>query len=200
VKTALTLLVLAFLLNACNLSGIRYIGRTGEISARHALTDEINIWAIKGRISIITPEDAWNGSLNWHQVTDSFEIKIIGPLGQGSLHVTGDKNLVTLKTSDKKKKPVTAPDAESLLTKEMGWELPVSQLRYWVKGVPNPFNTFTKVVFDKNGRPMSFEQSGWSVQFFGYKVFKGYDLPRKIFMQKNEFKVKMIIKNWDLEI
>jgi len=169
------------------------------MSARHSLLDEVNSWAIKCRVSILSTKDSWSGSLNWKQEEDNYTIRIIGPLGQGSLHIIGDKSKVTLKTSDKKT-PTSAPSAEALMEKEMGWQMPVSELKYWVKALPNPHSNFEKGTFDELGRPVSFNQSGWYVEFFKYEKVKGFDMPRKIYMENDRFKIKMIIKHWDLEV
>jgi len=199
VNRYLLIIFSVWLFNGCGMTSIRYLGSGSEMSARHSLLDELNAWNIKGRISVISTEDSWNGTLNWSQDSDNYEIRIIGPLGQGSLHIKGDKNTVTLQTSDKKK-PVTAPSAEALLEKQMGWQMPVSELKYWVKAIPNPHGNFKDAKFDKLGRPVSFTQSGWFVQFFKYQKFKGFDMPRKVYLENDRFKIKMIIKRWELEV
>jgi outer membrane biogenesis lipoprotein LolB len=41
------------------------------------------------------------------------------------------------------------------------------------------------------------EQDGWEIQFLRYHKVNGKQLPKKIYLQNNEFKVKLLIKYWN---
>jgi len=168
-----------------------------EVSPRIAKLRSLSSWSIRGRVSIVTGDDGWNGSIRWKQVDSNYDIRIVGPLGQGSIWLQGSPGFVELRSS-KNKKSITAIDAESLLYRQMGWKIPVSGMRYWVLGLFGPGKT-DSVKYNKLGLPVEFVQSGWTIRLLRYRKVAGQQIPVKIFLNNDRFRVKMIVKIWKLE-
>lgn len=168
-----------------------------KISPRITKLRAINSWNVLGRVSIVTGDDGWNGSIRWKQVDSHYDIRIVGPLGQGSLWLQGSPGFVELRSS-KNKESVTATDAETLLYQQMGWKIPISGLRYWVLGLFGPGKT-EEIRYNKQGLPVEFVQSGWTIRLLRYREVAGQQIPVKIFLNNDRFRVKMIIKLWKLE-
>jgi len=158
---------------------------------------QVSQWGIRGRVSIITGDDGWNGSIRWNQLDSHFDIRIVGPLGQGSLWLQGSPGFVELRSS-KDKRPITATSAESLLYQQMGWKIPISGLRYWVLGVFAPGEAGS-IKRNKQGLLSEFEQSGWTIRLLRYRKVGEQMIPVKIFINNDRFRVKMIVKHWKLE-
>ncbi len=157
----------------------------------------INQWNVRGRVSIVTGDDGWSGSIRWKQVDSHYDIRIVGPLGQGAMWLQGSPGFVELRSS-KNKESVTATDAESLLYRQMGWKIPISGLRYWVLGLFGPGKT-EEIKYNKQGLPSEFVQAGWTIRLLRYREVAGQQIPVKIFLNNDRFRVKMIIKLWKLE-
>lgn len=168
-----------------------------QLSPRIEKLRALNKWSIRGRVSIVTGDDGWNGSIRWKQVDSNFDIRIVGPLGQGAIWLQGSPGFVELRSS-KNKKSITATDAESLLYQQMGWKIPVSGMRYWVLGLFGPGQT-ESIKYNKQGLPAEFVQSGWTIRLLRYRKVAGQQMPVKIFLNNNRFRVKMIVKLWKLE-
>jgi len=168
-----------------------------EISPRITKLRAINSWSVRGRVSIVTGDDGWNGSIRWKQVDSHYDIRIVGPLGQGALWLQGSPGFVELRSS-KNKESVTATDAETLLYQQMGWKIPISGLRYWVLGLFGPGKT-EEIKYNKQGLPVEFVQAGWTIRLLRYREVAGQQIPVKIFLNNDRFRVKMIIKLWKLE-
>lgn len=152
-------------------------------------------WALNARISASTEEDGWSGRLYWQQGHDDFHISFNAPSGQGGLRLEGRPQQVEMLTSDGQRH--VASDAESLLLQTLGWELPLSNLRYWVRGIPVPASDDMPVLaFDEAGRLTGLRQSDWAVEYPAYRPVDGLMLPRKVFLENAEFSVRLVIDRW----
>jgi len=190
--------LLSVFILACHDAGIRKTTRPKALTDRFDQLGHITKWKLSGKVSILANNDGWSGTLSWHQKNaHSYDIRIIAPLGQGTLRLLGDSSGVTLTTSDREA-TVKARDVEALLRRELGWELPVLGMRYWILGLASPA-PFSNLILDTKGRPIMFEQAGWRIQFLRFTKVKELVLPNKIVLQNDKFKIKIIIKTWKLE-
>jgi outer membrane lipoprotein LolB len=152
-------------------------------------------WALSGRIAASSEDDGWSGKLYWQQGREDYRISFNAPSGQGGLLLDGRPQQVEMLTSDGERH--VASDAESLLLQTLGWELPLSSLRYWVRGIPVPASDDTPVLaFDDSGRLTRLRQSDWAVEYPAYRPVNGLMLPRKVFLENAEFSVRLVIDRW----
>ena len=77
--------------------------------------------------------------------------------------------------------------------------MPVAGLRYWVVGLASPGQK-DHPKLDQQGRLAYLEDEGWKVRFKRYSQVSGVDLPRKVFIVKNdkELDVRLVVDNWKL--
>ncbi len=168
-----------------------------QVTERIAKLRLVTTWSIRGRVSIVTGNDGWGGSIRWKQVDSNYDIRIVGPLGQGGIWLQGSPGFVELRSS-KNKKSITATNAEALLYRQMGWRIPVSGMRYWVLGLFGP-GKIESIKYNKEGLPSEFVQSGWTIRLKRYREAEGLQFPAKIYLSNDRFRVKMIVKRWKLE-
>ncbi len=189
--------LLAALLAACAARGpmLTEAEREAVWEQHQATLLAVDAWELRGKLGIRTPEKGWNLSMNWEQQQDTYEIQAIAPLGQGSAHITGHPGYVGLRTSD----GVTtrAADPETLLAERMGWSLPISQLHYWIRGIPAP-DTHYLGELNEQGLLSELEQHGWQIQYERYGSFDGLSLPTRLELAQNELNLRIIIRQWDL--
>jgi outer membrane lipoprotein LolB len=69
--------------------------------------------------------------------------------------------------------------------------VPVTSLRYWVLGLPEPDLGFEET--DKG-----FRQSGWTIAFQAMQRVGQLLLPRKMSVANDRVKLKLIINQWTL--
>jgi outer membrane lipoprotein LolB len=161
---------------------------------RQAHQAELQAWAFKGRTAIVQGQEGWNAGINWQEQDQQFHIRLSGPFSQGGVSLDGDQQQVTLTLNDGE--TLTAPTPEQLLAEAMGWLLPVSALRDWVRGLPYAGAPVDSRELDKQGRLTRLEQAGWQIEFLRYMPFESYSMPAKVFMKHAQLNVKLIVSDW----
>lgn len=149
-------------------------------------------WQIQGKIGVRTRDDAGSAYIDWNQAQDSFYITLSGPLGQGTTIISGNPTGARLQQSDG---TWIAESPDQLVQEHTGWEIPINNLLYWVKGMPAPGG---KPVSTHNslGTLATLEQDGWRLIFDQYSPQLGTLLPCRIRIQKDQLQVTLIIKRW----
>ena len=191
--------LVALSLSACALTGKRTSPMPRTLGNYQKNLTQVNQWTVKGRVSIVAvaKDDAWSGSLIWKQFDHyDYDILFVAPITNQTLRLLGSKDGVVLESSDRKKS-VGALSPEALLKETMNWDLPVSGMRYWVLGLASP-GPVANIETDQLGRVKSFVQTGWKIRFLRYKQVNRYQVPDKLVLQNSQFKVKIILKSWQL--
>lgn len=161
---------------------------------REAAVDRVQSWRINGKIAVQSAKDSGSASVNWVQHQRSYTISLQGPLGSHAMNLTGQPGHVTMKTSDGKSYSANSP--EQLLAKQWGFNLPVSNMRYWVRGLQVP-GIPAQTHYDKFNRLTSMSQQGWNIQYLSYSNNGGVDLPQKMSITSPALKVKIVIYSWN---
>ena len=153
----------------------------------------IDGWQIEGKVGIRAPKDSGSGTLFWLQRQDYYDIRLSGPLGRGAARLTGRPGDVSLEVANQGRYSAASP--ETLLEEQMGWKLPVSNLAWWVRGLPAP-SSKSRLTLDADSRLASLEQDGWQVQYSAYTQQNGYWLPERIKLHGANLDVTLVIKAW----
>lgn len=151
-------------------------------------------WRLTGRLALRTADEGWHASLDWRQQADEYRMRLRAPLGSGSLQLQGDAAWVLLRTSDGEE--AVSADPEGLLLEQLGWRVPVANLRYWVLGLPAPGTALRKL--DEFGHLARLWQNGWEIEFLDYGRVGGVELPGKVFARRGDAEVRLVVGNWDL--
>ena len=161
--------------------------------ARTDVLGSIENWEFKGRIAVKADDDGFNGKFNWAQQGDDFSATVGGPLGMGTVRIEGDGQVITL--TDKDGVETVLQDAEVELRWRYGWTIPVTSLRYWALGIPDPGRPST-AEFGEDGLLSRLEQSGWVVEISKYREDGGQQMPRILAAMNPDTRVRMVIDRW----
>ena len=156
---------------------------------------EISQFQLAGRVAVKYADQGFSGGLRWRHDAAQDDMLLLNPLGQGVAHIVSTPIGVTLDTSDRQR--YQARDAESLTEKILGWRLPLHGLRYWAQGMAAP-NVPSKAQRDSTGHLIQLSQDGWDIEYRAYKDVSGKMLPGKIFMQRDDLEIKLLLDTWDL--
>lgn len=166
-------------------------------ASRQTVLSQLQHWKIEGRIAVQLDEEGWQAGMHWHQQNDRYQLDMLDPFGRKVARLTKGPRGVELRLS--KGKSAHSVDAESLMQRLLGYSLPVSGLRYWVRGIPDPQHHINQIRLDASGRLAWLEQSGWEVSYQRYHQHSTtIDLPSKMTLTSKGLKVKVVVSEWEL--
>ncbi|NBA94941.1 lipoprotein insertase outer membrane protein LolB [Pseudomonas sp. R5(2019)] len=168
-------------------------GNPQQWRAHKAHLTQLDGWQISGKVGIRAPKDSGSGTLFWLQRQDYYDIRLSGPLGRGAARLTGRPGQVVLEVANQGR--YEAPTPEALLEEQLGWNLPVSHLVWWVRGLPAP-GSKSKLTLDGESRLAHLEQDDWSVEYLSYTEQNGYWLPERIKLHGRDLDVTLVVKDW----
>lgn len=158
---------------------------------QHAL-NRITDWDIDGAFSIRQPNKTTIASFDWTQKEKNYRIRIHSSLDLYGVNITGRPGLVMLWRAQNDH--FTARSPEQLMQQQLGWRLPVSNLYYWMRGLPAPGNY--QAQFDNYGHLSTLTQQGWQIQYAQYLSVRNVDLPQMLDLTNQDLGVKIVIKQW----
>jgi len=143
-------------------------------------------WVMQGRLGVSDGKEGGSGSFSWTQNGSHYEFVLRGPAISGA-------QLEGLKSG-----PITGPDAEALMRKALGWEVPLRDLQAWVLGLRADSGA-AEVSFGDNKLPSLLLQDGWSVEYREWDTTRQPALPTKVYATKLPYKVKLSIESWQFQ-
>lgn len=190
-------LCLALSVVACTSAPPRVADPEAAWQQRRDKLSAVTGWTITGRIALRTEENAWHATLHWVQRESAYRIRLMAPLGQGTLQITGDDSRVTLRTSENE--VYRAVDPESLLSDTLGWSVPVKGLRFWLTGLDDPYGPPPEHRLDVAGRLEHLNQSGWAIDYERYEGDEPLALPTKLQLRNEGLAMRVVVNRWELE-
>lgn len=186
--------ILVFLLNSCALFDAEP-ARVYRAQDREMLY-RLERWLLEGRVGIQGSKESWHGNLVWAHEAATDQLRISGPFGQGTIDIYLKDDFIRLTQADGTREE--SNDAESLFLSRLGITVPVSALRYWVLGLPDPTDDGV-YDYDELGRLRSLNQLGWEVEYDAYMVVDPWVLPRKLEIMKGAARLKLVVDEWEFE-
>jgi len=161
--------------------------RTEQIQQFKAITQ----WNLSGILSIRTNNSGGSAHWSWQQMGENYTILLSGPLGAGSVRITGKPNLILLQTANGKK--ISATTADQLLAEQTGWPLPIANLYYWIRTLPAPKSAYQQQL-NSNNQIIFLKQKNWEInyQYANNKIF-----PTQITVKNPDILIKIIVKTED---
>ncbi|HID49073.1 MAG TPA: outer membrane lipoprotein LolB [Chromatiales bacterium] len=191
--------VFAVLLGLAGCAGpaVKPADRHQAWEARQQSLARLSQWRMSGRVSIVRGSESWHLNVRWRQAGDRFDIFLSGPFGAGQARLAGTAEQVML--YDSEQRSYTASSPERLLYDHTGIYMPVSGLRYWVLGLPDPGkNHDREVVLDDYGRLTELRQRDWQVSLGEYVEVDQVQLPERLEIRRNDVTVRLVVDDWRL--
>jgi outer membrane lipoprotein LolB len=192
-RALFALLALAMLLSGCLTLPQPPVAQESWEVRRSALQGREH-FQIKGRVAVAAGQDGFTASLRWVQNGAQSQLSLDGPLGVGGVLVTTDGTKLNLVNAHGERLDSEAARAE--LKTRLGFDAPLSSLRFWILGVPDPSSPAAEIV-DVERRLTSLQQNGWQIEYADYVVAKGEWLPGRMTLQRADVRVRLIVDHWD---
>lgn len=171
--------------------------------AQQAIPDH---WNITAKLGIRTQDDSGSLTLQWAQKGQHYTIQASGPLGQGRATIIGQQQQIMISRPNQATTYSNYP--EQLLEDTLGWQFPIQQLGYWVRGLPYPENNAltlqtsasntAEYQWSPTGTLTSLRQSGWLLEYDRYQQTDAWLLPKRVKAKKDNITLTLIIKQWQL--
>jgi len=158
-------------------------------------------WQATGKLAVKVPDDGGSMSLRWQQQPDEFTLEFTGPFGQNLLSITGQGKSVQL--NEPGKPTISASTAEELIRRNTGWTIPVTQLAFWVRGLPDPHARIHRFTPNTQGLIGELEQLDWRInysEYIGVDTGTGVvNMPKRIIADYKDMRLTLVIREWQLE-
>ena len=162
------------------------------VSVRQNALRQLTNWLAEGAFSIQRNNKALLANYQWQQDGKSYVIHLAGALNMAATSLRGRPGFVVMQQGGKRDIQSVSP--EKLMDQQLGWYVPVTAMRYWIKGIAAPGPAKTK--HDKYGHLLSLQQQGWHIAFAKYQTVGPYDLPKLLKLNRPGLAVKLVIKQW----
>lgn len=166
---------------------------TGSIAPGQTPNDLIN-WRVEGKLGFRSPEKNGSAWINWLQKGDSYQLQLNGPFGASATRIEGDSQHAVLSQSGRE--DVGAASGEELTEWLFGWPLPVSQMPYWIKGLPAPDSQPQSQTKTADNHLASLQQQGWHLTYSDYQRQGEWQLPSRIQGAQGNHSFTLVIKKW----
>jgi len=154
-------------------------------------------WGLIGRIAVKHDDGGGQGKLRWQQEAATARISLSGPLGIGASEILWEPRQVTFRQGNEEASELYtgANAAEQFLESRLGWNLPVSSIRFWVRGIPDPDFAFEED-YDETGGLTQIRQRGWQISYKQYVNVSGWLLPSKLDVLNDSVRLRLIADEW----
>jgi outer membrane lipoprotein LolB len=161
----------------------------------------LNQWKIHGKIggkvTIQQKTQDISAELVWEQNNNTYDVHLFGPFGSNMVRIFGDLQNASLITYSENE--TISHNARYLLKEKTGLDLPVTDLYYWVRGLPAP-KLHATLHFDTYNHLTSLEQDGFKIQYLNYTAVNNrVDLPSLLAITGKNTSVRISIKDWYLD-
>jgi outer membrane lipoprotein LolB len=190
------LLLLVAMATAVLASGCATTALEAPGEQRAAEPSALTQWSARGRLALVAQGEGGSGSFAWDQRSERTELALRGPLGAGGLRLVSDGE--TFELSDNSGRLLDGEAARSEVERRLGARLPLTELRYWLLGVPAPARTGSSPVQMATGSVPGFVQDGWVLSFEEFQAYAGWALPVRLTATTSGTRVRIVIDDWIL--
>ena len=164
-------------------------------AAREGQLAGVHQWTLEGHLAVSDGHDGGSGSLRWMQDGQRYDFELRAPITGKSFRLSGGPGGALLEGIEGG--PLRGTDAEALMRKALGWEVPLDDLRAWVLGL-RAAGAPAELRFGEHDLPSLLTQDGWTVDYRAWDQAHQPPLPQKVFASRPPYKVKLSIDSFRL--
>jgi outer membrane lipoprotein LolB len=153
-------------------------------------------WTLRGRLAISDGMEGGSGNFIWQNDGDRTRMSFHGAMGKGAWQLQADHSGARIELANGEIHE--AATVAALVVQEVGWQVPIDALSWWVKGLADPAKWESREL-SGHGLLMKLSQFGWEVEFGNYDEVDGSKLPSKLIARRGKYLVKMVVRIWELK-
>lgn len=166
--------------------------------AREATLSRQASWSLAGRVAVSNGRDGGSGRIDWQQDGDRYAVALSAPITRQSWRLSGDTAWAELEGLEGGTR--SGPDAAALLREATRWDIPVTALASWLRGLraDDGRHGAATLHFGPDGRLARLEQGGWTVDYGGWLADGRAELPLRLDARRGDARVRLVIDQWEL--
>ena len=192
-RFATGILLAAVIFAGCTTTRSVLLPDLGQWETRKAVLEQTDEWEFSGRIGVRAGDEGFNGKIWWRQDGIVYRARLSGPIGVGTVFVNGDGREATL--TDRDGVVTELDDADVDIRTGYGWTIPVTSLRFWALGIPDP-SLPSSIEFNEDGQMSNLRQGQWTVTIGEYADGGGQAMPRRLTAVSGDILVRLVIDEW----
>ena len=166
-------------------------------ATRTASLRQLDHWRLTGKLAVRQPSDSGTAIINhWIQQGEAYDLALSSSfLGMGSTSLKGVPGFIELTLPNGE--TYRSGEPEALVEAATGWQLPLENLTWWIRGLPSPASDY-RLLFEEQGNLAIIRQAGWEIRYDRWQPFvEGYPaLPARITALKKDKRVRLVVSDW----
>ncbi len=169
---------------------------SGDWPRQRESLEALDAWQFRGRVNVRYQNESHTPRILWRQRQRTYDIRLWGSFNAGNTRIIGDPEGVTLESDGE---VLSAATPEDLIHEQLGYELPVSQLEYWIKGLPAPGGE-AELLFNERDQLAGIWQQGWSISYPDPRQYGELNLPGEIEVLRSadDVRLRFVGMRWSL--
>jgi len=188
----LPLVLLGTFLSTCAIAPPAF--ENSDWSRQRNQLQELDSWELRGRVNVRYDNESHTPRIIWLQQIVDYMILLWVSFDAGATEIVGRPGFVTMENDGQ---TLSANSPEDLILEQLGYELPVSQLNYWIKGLPAP-DSEAQLVFNELNQLTTIQQADWTINLSDMRQYGALNLPRRVELTRprNDIRLRFIGLNW----
>jgi outer membrane lipoprotein LolB len=156
----------------------------------------VSAFDLTGRVNVRVEAKAYPGRIHWQHAPGADEVWLYTPVGTTAAHMRQDAAGALLVTSDGKE--YRAADLKALAREVLGWDLPLGDLQFWVRGLASPALGSGEREDDESGKLKLLKQGGWQVAYLDWEPAGASGLPSKLDVSGAVLRMRLVVDEWKI--
>jgi len=152
-------------------------------------------WTLRGKLGVRHGDERSSMHVYWDVHGEDFTLRLSAPVGGQQAVIVHARDIMTAALPDGLIHYADTP--EELFENLYGWQAPVSSLRWWVRGLPDPAKRGRAIAQD-NPLEKHWQQDGWTIRWQQYRDFRDVRLPGRIILDgPDSLQLTVIVQDWE---
>jgi outer membrane lipoprotein LolB len=175
---------------------------TANAQSRQQQRNYHEVIQLSGRLHVLYEQDekqqSITGSYEWQQDSENIRINLLSSLGQTIAKITVTSQGASLEQANR---PVRfARNIDSLLEDNLGWSMPIANLRDWLQGQIKNAQGQRNAIPAQDG--VTTNANDWQIRFMSWQEAKPI-LPRRIDLERSttaagQVSLRLLIDEWQI--
>lgn len=163
--------------------------------------EQLTEWDMTAKFSVASSDGSESGAVRWITSPTTDRLDILSPTGSVVARLTITPSGASLVTDDGEHR---AANADALVADVLKINLPVSALKYWVRGLDAPNLALQTVSKDSDGRITELAQAGWQLSYSGQIAIESganrYEVPRRLTATQGDLEIRWASTEWQTSL